>query len=326
MTAFEAVGRYLKRRTTDETCRSEKGWINGRRGISEGQYRHGMSIDRQVLDRFEKPTLTMLSLRVSPQPQNRLTLAHGLSDGIDAALYKLRRRLVEDTDAPLSDDEWHYVVVIAGTSERATPHAHILVYTDSDVERDRFADAVKWFVRKCPYAPDDMRGNPTDRGTIRIHGNDDDTIPRVDDEKCNLRGGVTGRNSQAATYALKQLPHLGPVANMARDDLLHSSTLDAFGGSALRSSLSRDSVSDKYQPIGESDSDNPCRNEKNSPPEPATPRLEREFIEAYCTEVGNPSPSVILDNIGQNDDVFEESPDVVQIVAIVQGRLESATG
>ena len=56
---------------------------------------------------------------------------------------ELRRRLEKDADSPLSSDEWEYMMVIAGTEERATPHAHILVYTEGDVERDRFADEME---------------------------------------------------------------------------------------------------------------------------------------------------------------------------------------
>jgi hypothetical protein len=79
----------------------------------------------------------------------------------------VRCRLQEAADAPFSPDEWAYQLVFAGTAERATPHAHILVYPDGDVERHRFADVVDWFVQKCPYAFDDGTGNspePDDDG------------------------------------------------------------------------------------------------------------------------------------------------------------------
>jgi hypothetical protein len=259
ITAFEAVGQYLKRRATDDTCRSDKGWTNGRQGTARGQYKRGMGMERQVLNHFENPTLTMLSLRLSPEPPNRLTLIQGLSDGVDAALYKLRRRLVEDADAPLTSDEWEYMVVFAGTEERATPHAHILVYTEGDVTRDRFEDVVRWYVEKCPYAPDDMSGNSPDGGVISIRGNCDDTIPRVDGESCELRDDIVGTNSQAAVYALTQLPHLADVTDMARDELLHSSTLDAFAGSAFRTSVPSHAIDEQYMPTSDTESDNPCR-------------------------------------------------------------------
>ena len=63
-----------------------------------------------------------------------------------------------------------------------------------------------------------------------------------------------------------------------------------------------------------------------SKPERITPRLERQFITDYCEEIGNPSPSVILDNLEQNADVFEEPPDSEQIVTIIRAKLENDTG
>jgi hypothetical protein len=211
-----------------------------------------MAMDRYLLDTFGNPTLTILSLRISPSTQNRLTLLHGLADGVDAALYKLRYRLEKAPDAPFSPDEWEYQLVFAGTAERATPHAHILVYTDGDVERHRFADVLEWFVQKCPYAPEDGAGNspePDDDGmaqAVSIRGNGDDSVPRVDAESCEVRDDVAGTNSQGAVYCLTQLPHLAEVKEMARDELLHSMTLDAYKGSAFRKSVGNGSIPDRY--------------------------------------------------------------------------------
>jgi hypothetical protein len=245
-----------------------------------------MALGRQTLDQFENPTLVMLSLRISPNPQNRLTLLSGLSEGVDAALYKLRRRLEKDTDAPLSASEWEYVVVFAGTRRRATPHAHILVYVEGDVSRDRFEDVVNWYVKKCPYAQDNRDGHSLDSDTISIRGNGNDAIPRVDESSVKLRGDVTGVNSQAAAYVMKQLPHLGAVEQMELDDLLHSATHDAYKGSAFRASMPEDSIDSQYMPT----SDNPCRNQidySNEPdsnvmqssPEPVEPRVEIQFVD-----------------------------------------------
>lgn len=89
LTHFEAVGQYLKRRATDTACRDRKVWTNGRRGTAESQYGDGMAMDRYLLTTYENPILTILSLRISPLPQNRLTLLHGLADRIDAVLYKI---------------------------------------------------------------------------------------------------------------------------------------------------------------------------------------------------------------------------------------------
>jgi hypothetical protein len=49
-------------------------------------------------------------------------------------------------------------------------------------------------------------------------------------------------------------------------------------------------------------------------PEPMKPRIERQFIDEYCREICNPSPSVIRQNIADNLDVLE-SGQAGQIVA-----------
>lgn len=294
VTAYEAVGQYFKRRTTDSTSRETQGFVNDRRGVAEDQYKRGMAIDRQCLDQFEDPTLTMLSLRVSPKPQKRLTLLDGLSEAVDHALYKLRRRLEKDADAPFSSDEWEYIVVFAGTRKRATPHVHILVYTDGDVSRDRFVDVVKWYVEKCPYAPNDMGGNSTDSDTISIRGNGPDRIPRIDSDSCKLREEVDGRNSQAAAYALPQLPHLGDFRKMEIGELLHSATHDAYAGSAFRASMPEDQIESRYIPS----SNNPCRNQTDQPesfPHPISEDARDSLIQAVSQLAQIPTPEKRLE-------------------------------
>jgi hypothetical protein len=57
-------------------------------------------------------------------------------------------------------------------------------------------------------------------------------------------------------------------------------------------------------------------------PEPMKPRIERQFIDDYCREVGNPSPSVIRENIADNMDVLN-SEEAEQIVANCRGKLRN---
>lgn len=172
-------------------------------------------------------TTVLLSLRVSPGERSRLTLLTGMENAIDAFIDKLRYRLQNAPDAPLSADEWEYFAVVAGTAERATPHLHVFVYVEGDVSRSRFEPVVEKWVEKWAYAPDDMTGNSPEGETIVMRGKGDDSIPRMDDEP---------EESAGATYVLSQLPHLEDVDDMARDELFHAVTLDAWSDKAFRRS------------------------------------------------------------------------------------------
>jgi hypothetical protein len=117
--------------------------------------------------------------------------------------------------------------VLAGTRQYATPHAHIFIWTESDVSRDALVPVVERFVESCEYAPSSGRGNLTAGGAIRIRGTDEtDIIPRTDD------GG-----SRGATYILVQLAHLPPIEEMEDDERLWASTVRGWdGGNHFRKS------------------------------------------------------------------------------------------
>lgn len=249
LTAFEAVGSYIEQRHGEGTTAERHGWVKGRQYYAKQQYRRGMAMDRQLLDCFGNPTTALLSLRLSPTTGSRLTLLSALGDAVGPTIDQLRYRLQRAPDAPLAATEWAYFAVIAGTEKRATPHLHVLVYCSGDVSRERFVPVVETFVEKCDYAPDDGRGNASDGGAISLRGNGSDTVPQVDDgaldpTDCEYRG----RNSQGAVYVLTQLPHLRDVDDMARDELLHGSTVDAWGGDAFR--RSRVEIEEEYLATG----------------------------------------------------------------------------
>lgn len=227
LTAYEAVGEYIERRHGENVTADKHGFHKTRQWRRKKQYAKGKEMDRQLLEEYDNPTTILLSLRVAPGNRSRLTLLNGLHDAIDPTIDQLRYRLQRANDAPLTANEWEYFAVVAGTEKRATPHLHIYVYCDGDVPRDHVVPVVKKFVEKCSYAPDNMRGNSPEGGAISIRGNGSDCIPRMTDAKAE---------SQGATYVLTQLPHLPPVDEMARDELLHSSTIDAWNGNAFRKS------------------------------------------------------------------------------------------
>jgi hypothetical protein len=267
-------------------------------------------MDRQLLDEYDEPTTALLSLRVSPADRGRLTLLNGLHKAIEPTIDQLRYRLQEAADAPLSSDEWEYFAVIAGTEERATPHLHILVYCDGDVSRKRFTPAVEKFVKKCPFAPDDMRGNSPDGGAISLRGNGGDKIPRMDGKLAESAG---------ATYVLAQLPHLQDVDEMVRDELLHSSTVDAWEGDAFRKSQYT-VWDDEEEPSAEEVSgvEPTLSAEKGGV---ALSETERDFVEAYTTELGAADRETIRANIKQNRDEFNQEPNYEQIIGVVMDKL-----
>jgi hypothetical protein len=227
MTAFQGVGTYIQRRHGENASAEKHGYYKTRHWRAKRQYARGKAMDRQLLDEFRFPSTILLSLRVSPGDKSRLALLERMKDAIDAAIDQLGYRLQHAPDAPFNADEWQYFAVVAGTDGRATPHLHIVVYCDGAVQQSWFEPVVEKFVEKCPDAPDSMRGNNPDEGAVRIRGLGHGDISRMDDAPSE---------SAVATYVLGQLPHLQSVDDMALDQLLHSSTVDAWKGQAFRRS------------------------------------------------------------------------------------------
>jgi hypothetical protein len=311
MTAFEAVGSYIKRRHGENVSAEKHGFHKTRQWRRKRQYALGKAMDRQLLDAYDEPTTALLSLRVSPADRGRLTLLDGLHEAIESTIEQLRHRLQGAPDAPLSSDEWEYFVVIAGTEERATPHIHILVYCDGDISHQRFAPVVEKFVAKCPFAPDDKRGNSPAGGAISLRGNGADEIPRMDDEPAESAG---------ATYVLTQLPHLRDVDEMARDELLHSSTVDAWNGNAFCKS-EYTVWDDEEQPSAEEVSGvEPTSSAEKS--DVALSETEREFVEEYVEQLGKPNREVIRANIERNRDEFDQEPDREKIIGSIMSELQ----
>lgn len=173
-----------------------------------------------------------------------------LKTAADATITQLRYRLQNAPDAPCDADEWEYMAVFAGTEERATPHLHIYLWVDGDVSPERFRPVVDKYVETCEFAPGDGTGNRPDDGAVRVRGNGDDDVPRVDDSTLNPTDWeYAGQNSQGAVYVLTQLPHLRAVDEMARDELLYSVTMDAWGGQAFRASVSEAEIQDEFLPV-----------------------------------------------------------------------------
>lgn len=246
LTHFEAVEAYSELRHGENTTASKYGWEKGRQHSVKHQYMRGMAIDRQLLDSYSNPTTVLLSLRISPTVNGRLTMLTTLAEAVDKTIRQLRYRLQNAPNAPFDSDEWEYIGVYAGTDERATPHFHLLVYIDGDVSESLFDPVIDTFVDACELAPDDGRGNRLDEGAVEIRGNGDEPIPYADHEELRSDKIYEGQNSQGAVYILTQLPHHGEVDEMARDELLHSATVDAWSGHPFRSSLTMSDIDEQY--------------------------------------------------------------------------------
>lgn len=214
LTAGEAVERYVEERHGENTSANRNGFHRGRQWHDRRNYARGKEMDRQLLAEYENPTTALLSLRVERAVLNRVSLLRELSAALEPTLDALRYRLDKHTD------RWEWLLVLAGTRQYATPHAHIYLWAEGDIPREAFHPVVQRFVESCEYAPADMRGNSTDSDTISIRGTEQtDTIPRTED------GGSAG-----ATYALAQLAHLPEVDSMDFDALLWASTVRASEG------------------------------------------------------------------------------------------------
>ncbi|WP_336325992.1 hypothetical protein [Halovenus sp. HT40] len=221
LSAGEAVERYVEERRGENTSAERHGFERGRQWHDRRNYARGKEMDRQLLEAYENPTTALLSLRVERPVESRITLLEGLSDALESTLSALRYRLGKHTDS------YQWMCVLAGTRQYATPHAHVLVWTEGDVPRDALVPVVERFVESCEYAPSSGRGNLPASGAIRIRGTEaTDTIPRTED------GGSAG-----ATYALSQLAHLPPVDEMDYDERLWASTVRGWdGGNHFRKS------------------------------------------------------------------------------------------
>lgn len=278
LTAFEAVGSYIRRRHGQNTSAKAEGYTTKQQEQLD-LYGVGKEMDRQLVRKYDNPTVVLLSLRVSPSPvRRRVTLLEAISDAWDETRGALRYRLQEAPGAPLTASQWEYFAVFAGTAERGTPHLHFVVYCEGDVPRSCFEPVVEKFVEKCHDAPDDGRGNDPSEDTISIRVNGDDTIPRMDDAP---------EESAGATYVLKQLPHLSDVDDMARDELLHASSVDAWGGRSFRKS--------EYD-VGDGEEDSGVITTLSE--------TERDFVDWYCFNGGSSDPEAIIETIEANPSLF----------------------
>lgn len=231
--AHEAVGRYIGARSGEQTSAEKHGYTNTLQRRAKRRYYTLLEGERMILREFDNPTLALISLRMSPQIPHRVDLLNELQESLTPTLKKLRYQLTRSTKGPQLDaSDYQYAYVIAGTEHnRATPHAHLLVYTDSDTEitAETYQPVVDTYLENNQYA--DGNGHRTDSATISIRGNNSDghnEIPRATDNGY-------GDTSQAALYVANQIPHL-PDLDGSFDELLHGAICHSTHTSAYVSS------------------------------------------------------------------------------------------
>jgi hypothetical protein len=219
VSAYEANGRYLAKRSGEDTMARENGLTNNTEKRANRRFRLLCEGDRRIVDKWHgddnELTTALLSLRLSPSLcEKRVEQLKESIDALDRVIRKLRYDLRDSTTGPqLDSDQFSYAYVISRTDDYATIHIHLMVYVNERVDRDTFTGAADTWVDKCDYTPSDGRGNRIEEDTISVRHNDN--IELTND------GRTTGMK-----YTAKQMPHIGSLEQL--DNLLFYSTMDAY--------------------------------------------------------------------------------------------------
>lgn len=187
---------------------------------SRYDYRRLLETDRQLQEQYQNLSTALLSLRVPPMTDGEYlspavvldALMDALSDVMDALRYRL------------SEYDWEYGRVVAGTDKFATPHIHLYLWIDGRPAFERLAPAVEKFVEKCFLAPDDGHGNRAKEGALTLH--------------CEQEVTDSGETS-GIVYVASQVPHIG------YPDEMDSASLD-WG--AVAHATSRQLIACPYMP------------------------------------------------------------------------------
>ena len=226
--AQEAVGRYIGARNGEQISAEKHGFYNTLRKRALRRYRTLLEGDRVLLREYENPTVTLLTLRQSPEIPNRVGLLNELQTALTPVLKKLRYQLTRSTKGPqLDGSEYEYAYVISGTKKnRATSHAHLVIYADTAacVDESTFSGVVDKWIDENPYAAE--RGHRTDTGTVSIESGD---IPRA------TESGYPD-NSQCAIYTATQIPHLPELGSAKFHQYLHGAVCHSTETSGYSSS------------------------------------------------------------------------------------------
>ena len=267
------------------------GWtLNARQ-----RYNRVMSTDRMCQRDYDDLHTVLISLRISPT-QGDFWLPHVTM--MEAVYQALRRRAMGQLrrDLDSTTEDWEYVAVIAGTEHFATPHYHLYMWVDGQVEADDFEGVVDDFVEDCEYAPDNGRGNRIEDGAVTVRGPDTQgfATEKVRQDLLKERGPAT----KGAVYVATQIPNL-THPDMATDaQLEHGAAADAFGHTAvsfsqgcwtpedgeISTSIDHSIHSPRTSETKTSDTPDPTSDETDDAPTPTLPDRDTTGTPATATE------------------------------------------
>lgn len=281
---------------------------NGWQRNSRKKYRRIVETDRRCQSEFTDLTTCMLSLRQSPQVSGEwvppLALLRELSETVRSYVIPALRRAISH--------DFEYCVVLAGTENFATPHAHVYLWIDGTISPEAVSHVVEGYTDRCKYAPDDGTGNALeDVCTVQ-------QSPQLADEETYHRHNERGFPTRGAVYVASQIPNVAHPDEASEAALLHGAVADRFEKSAAW--LSQGSTVWRYgdeEPVvaqqdnlsaerfrTDSADDGADKGDDNPHPQgdetPSLSEVEREFVEQYLSEVGERTEQRICDEIERN--------------------------
>lgn len=225
------TGSYIKtwsqaRRAQSRHLRNEvegarrQGWTRTPRQ----QYSRVLNTDRRCQRDYDDLHTVLVSLRIQPVRSGQWLPPITMMDAVYQAL---RRRAMDRLRRQLSDMEWEFVAVIAGTDHFATPHYHLYLWVDGEVTPQDFSGMVDAFVEDCRFAPDDGTGNRIEDGAVTVEGPDDRTLATDNAARRDLNE-KRGAPTAGAVYVASQIPNMADADQATAAQLEHGAVADAF--------------------------------------------------------------------------------------------------
>jgi hypothetical protein len=110
-----------------------------------------------------------------------------------------------------------YVALVAGSDHWSTPHLHVLIWIDGEIDQSALRPAVLAFIESCEFAPSDGSNDPTDAISIRGPGERELAVDSVRQDMIEERGAATA----GAHYVAAQAPHISSPEEATDSELLH---------------------------------------------------------------------------------------------------------
>jgi len=197
---------------------------------ARGHTKKLLQTDRFKVAEYGNPHTVMLSLRVDPVADGVRIPPVNLFEAIKDTWPTVWERLQYQLSGKRGLD-YEYAVVVAGTDHWATPHLHIYLWVDGQVDTSAFRPAVSAFVESCDFAPDDGTGNDPDNGAVTIRGSGEQEFATDDvrQDMLEQRGAAT----TGAHYIVNQLPHISTPETATDTELLHGATVVAAPSNAV---------------------------------------------------------------------------------------------